>query len=365
MTDTNSDSLIVAIKTTQGISTANPGGAGSSAAGGKSSNKTPLSKRAREPGSSGKKDPKRRKVHHESPKSILIWVTKNNDNCDNLTANDYRELSAHLVDLLYDGTTLNGFEPKFVWENFVGKEASERRFLIACDDDETVEWLKRTVQDFNSSYNAWRNTEGPRERNFITFIPFPSGGRSAKECLRLMRRTNNLKGTYIIKSSDSSEKRGGQLVRFSCNNEFAESLAQLKRPFWPFCALRQVHVEEEGNRSGKNNNANDANENKTVNKNNSVKETNASSAQCVCGCPVCKCAQKPSTSKNLEQMAESESNETSPEVGADDGEELRDERSPTSANEDIDDMITSPAALPLDEGILNWADEVEKEENET
>ena len=57
----------------------------------------------------------------------LLAITKNGDDYENISHDDYKKLCEHILDILFDGSDLNGFEPRIDWEDLIGNKKNPRK----------------------------------------------------------------------------------------------------------------------------------------------------------------------------------------------------------------------------------------------
>ena len=57
----------------------------------------------------------------------LLAITKNGDDYVNISHDDYKKLCEHILDILFDGSDLNGFEPRIDWEDLIGNKRKPKK----------------------------------------------------------------------------------------------------------------------------------------------------------------------------------------------------------------------------------------------
>ena len=209
---------------------------------------SPFLKRARETGSSGKQPAKKRRMNEKS--LHLLVITKNEYEYNNITQEEYKKLCDFLLDKLFDGTDLNGIEPKIDWEDILGRKErrtkeSDTRMVIACANDETADWVKYVVLKYDKGYRAWRKNEGPCVNRVKMFVKNPTGKRGTKAIVELMKRANEIQGGYMVLSSD--ERSDAKFIRLSIDENFMKRLEEIKFLPIPYCGLHRLRVESELN----------------------------------------------------------------------------------------------------------------------
>jgi len=179
-------------------------------------------------------------VKAKKQSTFLLLLTKGGEAFQHLDEEEHANLTKAMITSIFEENFKPSEIPHFDWSS-----KSRGRSLIACDDENAVEWVKKFVANYANGFGAWRSGEGPNRRPFQVMVPYPTGDRTADEIIGMAVRANYLEGAFMILYAKKIPKIG-HFIRFSADQQLAEGLELID--FRPFCGLTRLNIFDEKQR---------------------------------------------------------------------------------------------------------------------